>query len=534
MYEPKLTMNDNKEEKSEWLFDAILGASSLGDSFYNERMKIGGNDQNIAHSRWLYERDFLNWALWTTLYNQSWVFRNAVDKKSDATVSDIEIESEANPTEINNVLAKYEYYKTDLKYLMRQAMIYGGAAAMMLIEGFTGESQLAEAIDITTIPKDAKLSLYTRDRWNGLAWEGTAGLEALGTKDFMKHKYYIFQLTGDTGQSISNGIKVHHANALRCGNRPPTKYTSYQLAGWDLPEGHHVIEELTRDETTRASVASLISKSLIEVLKMPGIRGLFSGISGDLGDSNTSVSSKKELQGRIKAVTDYRNFNNLSFMDKEDEYSQFQFNGFSGLADIMEQNRRMVAGAVEIPEMVLYGSTDIKGLLFTKEGATAPEIEVYEQILNNKRDAVLRPMMDKFLPILWRIANGTDMPEGTTYHFLPTFKESQTAKIERAGMIISSIERLVGIGVFSPRDAGVEVKQFSKQTGFGTNLTDDLINKLSDLVVNPNDKKPGGGDVKTDTTNNAIEETKTPLNKQHDVNKVNKPKYKFEKRGGKR
>lgn len=519
----------SEENKADWLTSAI--ADLLTDNFGNPRMKIGNADANITWSKWQYTRTFLDWFLWTTLYTQSWVFRNGVDKKSDATVADLEIDSDAEPTDINNVIALYDFYKSDLKYLLKQGMIYGGAAAAMLIEGQSFNTE--EPLDLSKIKKGAKMSLYTKDRWQGLQWEGTAGYEALGTHDFGKHEFYKFYITSDVGQNIEFS-KNHYSRVLRCGNRAAVQFTKYQLTGWDLPEGQHLIDELTRDETTRASIASLISKALIEVIKMPGIRGLFSGISGDLGSQ--SIQSRQELEGRIKAVTDYRNFNNLSFLDKEDEYSQFQLANISGLADILEQQRRATSGAMEIPEMILYGSADVKGLIFQEDGSSSPEIEIYQQIINNRQDYILRPIMDKLLPVLWRIANGKDMPEGTTYNFLPVFKESQTAKLERSGLVVNNIEKLINMGIYSVKDGGVELRQFSKQTGFGTNLTDKIINAL------PDDRQ-SQADLAIATSQNAINEKGTDtskkgktgaIRKEHKVNKNNKSKYKFEKRGGPR
>lgn len=531
--------NSQSKDKSTYLFGAlanIIKDKQLNDGFYNSRMKIGENDANLVYSKWQYERTFLDWFLWTTLYTQSWVFRNGIDKKSDATVADIEIESDADPSEINNVLTYYRKYQKNLKYLVRQGMIYGGAAAAILVEGNITEEKLKQPLNVSKIKKGAKLTLYTRDRWNGLQWEGTAGYEALGTDDFGKHDFYKFYITGDTGKNIDH-IKFHHSQVLRCGNRAPVKFTQYQLAGWDLPEGQHLLEELTRDETTRASIASLVSKSLIEIVKMPGIRGLFSGISGDLGSN--SIESRSELEGRIKAVTDYRNFNNLSFLDKDDEYQQFQLGGMmTGLADILEQQRKATSGAMEIPEMILYGSADKKGLIFQKDGSQSPEIEIYQQTINNRQDYVLRPILDKLLPILWRIANGKDMPEGTTYEFIPIFKESQTAKLERASLVVNNALNLLKDGVFSPRDVAVEIRQYSKQTGFGTNLTDDRINRLSDEVVdiqsqneaNNTDVSPN---VDANPNNDKLGQQVKPRNQQKET-KYDKKNYKFERRGGKR
>lgn len=508
--------------------DPLFGAISkivAHDGFYNSRMKIGQNDQNQIFSSWQYERTFLDWFLWTSLYNSSWVFRNGIDKKANAMVSDMEIHSTADPTEINNVIALYDFYKPDLKHLFKQSSIYGGAASAMLIEGFIDKDKLDKPLDVSKIPKGAKMSLYTRDRWNGLQWEGTAGWSAIGTHDFGKHEYYVFNMTGDTGERIEDGLRFHHSQCLRAGNRAPTQYTKFQLSGWDLPEGQHVIEELTRDETTRASIASLISKSLIEIVKMAGTRGLFSGISGDLGSSN--ITGRNELESRLKGITDYRNFNNLTFLDVNDEYQQFQLANMAGLADILEQQRRSTSGAMEIPEMILYGSADQKGLIFQKDGSTSPEIEIYQQTINNRQDDIFKPVMDKLLPVLWRIANGKDMPEGTTYIFLPTFKESQTAKLERAKLIVENVTALIEAGIFTPKMGAIEIRQHSKQTGFGSNLTDDIINKMPDELVPKTD---------VETTESPVDDASVKKEDVEENPKKDNPKtkYSFKKRGAKK
>lgn len=489
-------LDDNKKEMESNQLDPVtefrksiykvFGSRDLRDQFTNTQMKIGNADLNINEGGWDYERNFLNWFLWTKLYNESWVFRNGIDKKSDATVSELEIDSTAEPTEIDNVIVEYQKHVSDLKYLLSQSAVYGGAASLMLIEGFINEEHMKEELDISRIPKGAKMSLLTRDRWNGLQWEGKAGLEALGTSDFKSFKYYKFYMQGE--QDTSNNkddkdvfLKAHFSYVLKGRNRKATTYTRYQLSGWDMPEGHHMLTELRRDETIRGSAASLVAKSLLEVVKMAGIRGLISGIAGNVGGDNGS--SAQELEARIAGISNYRNFNNLVFMDEKDEYEQFQFNGFAGIADILQQQKKFTAGAMEIPELILYGSMETKGLMFMDDGSLGPEIEIYQQMLNNRQDYILRPIMDKLIRVLWRIANGTDMPEGTTYKFLPVFKESQTAKLDRTKVLVETMDIALKNGSISPKVAAQEYRQLSKQTGVFTNLTDDIINKMSDEPI---------------------------------------------------
>jgi hypothetical protein len=143
----------------------------------------------------------------------------------------------------------------------------------------------------------------------------------------------------------------------------------------------------------------------------------------------------------------------------------------------------------------------------------------------------LRPILDKLLPILWRIANGKTMPEGTTYEFIPIFKESQTAKLERATLVINNSKTLFEMGVFSPKDVAVEVRQYSKQTGFGTNLTDEKINSLSEDLSNKDDNI--SPDVDANPNNDKFGNEVKPRNQQKET-EINKKNYKLERRGGKR
>ena len=484
-------------------------ATNLMDSFTNPQMKIGNDDFNISAGRWDFQRRYLDWFLWTTLYNESWIFRNGIDKKSEATVSEIEIDSDAEPTEIDNVIVQYLKYRTDLSYLLKQSAIYGGAATLMLIEGFINEELMKNKLDIGSIPKGAKMSLYTRDRWNGLQWEGKAGFDAIGTGDFQDFMYYQFYMQS-TGQETGDNLKAHYSYVLKGRNRKSTTYTQYQLTGWDMPEGQHLFTELQRDETTRGSAVSLVTKSLLEVVKMAGMKGIFSGISGDSGVD--SGGAKQALEARIAAISNYRNFNNVAFMDPDDEYQQFVFNGFTGIADILIQQKKFTSGAMEIPELILYGSMETKGLLFMSDGKLSPEIEVYQQMLNNRQDYILRPILDKLLPILWRIANGTDMPEGTTYKFLPIFKESETAKLDRAKTLTETLSIALKDGMIPPKVAAQELKQHAKQTGVFSNLTDDIINKMSDeplsteeIKANATKDKENNNDDKKEIKNNKKE-----------------------------
>ena len=501
-------------KKNTKILDNIASSFSQPHGFNNTQMRLGASDDGLSQSEWVYNRNFLNWKMWTTMYETSWVFRNGIDMKANASVTDISIEtSGATPSEIDQVVLAMRRLSPDMKHLVGQGMVYGGAAAAILIDDVLDDILDGKSLDMNKIKKGSKISLYIRDRWNGLSWEGKATFSAIGTSDFNKPMTYVFSMVDDDKTEDKNDhanmgenenqVNIHHDYVLRCENRKPTKYTSYQLNGWGLPEGHHLLQELQRDATTRATIASLVKKSLIEVFHMAGIRGLFSGMSGMAEGDNSGATA--EMQARLESITRFRDINNASFLDKEDEYKQFQFSAFAGLADILHQQRKATSGAMQIPEMLIYMSADQKGLIFTDDGPS-PEIEVFQTVITDKQDKDVRPIMDKILPIVWKATLGTDIPDDISYTFLPIFQESKKMRMDRAEVVVDMVTSLVEGGIISPQMAAIEIKEQAKSTGFGTNFTDEYINTLPDKTI---DIYEEGDNDDDNNSNNDNKETKT-------------------------
>ncbi|RLI52000.1 hypothetical protein DRO61_00930, partial [Candidatus Bathyarchaeota archaeon] len=368
-------------------------------------------------------------------------------------------------------------YKADLVYGVKQGRIFGGAAGLLLIDTMLEEDELKDRIDYSKITAKSKMSIFTRDRWNGLEYRGAAmEKEDIGTTDFGKTEIYGF-LLDSPGNTTAAGKRfdAHHTHVLRFGNRKPPKFTQYQLSGWDLPEGQHIYAELTRDETTRAAVASLIAKSVLEVIHMEGMQGLFSGIAGGNDDEEAQAQKLEILQAKLEMVTRFRNNNSLTFLDKDDIYEQFQISNLSGLAEILNKQQDNVSGAVEIPRVILYGET--KGGIGSDQPA---ELVIYSDTINAKQEEVVRPLLNKLLPILFRMA-GSDMPIDTTFIFLPIFEKSDDDKQTHATKVVDKVTKLLDYDLILPSKALEEVRQSAKYTNFGTNFTAEDVTRLQEL-----------------------------------------------------
>ena len=124
------------------------------------------------------------------------------------------------------------------------------------------------------------------------------------------------------------------------------------------------------------------------------MRGLFMG---------TDSKNAEQLNKRLEMVNWARNFNSLTFLDKDDEYSMNTFSGVTGLADLMEQNMWLIAAALEM-EGVLFG--ELKGGLTSDSQA----IENYSNTINNRCKIIAQPIIQKFLWIYYQMKGFTVKP----------------------------------------------------------------------------------------------------------------------------
>lgn len=457
-------------------------ASIFKDGFTNSVLGLGTANAGETAATWQPSNLFYDPYTLRIVYESSWVFRNAISKKSAAIVGDLTIMSSDNAENEEKVKGVYENLKPALRELISSALIYGGAAGLMMIENHITESAFDRGLDIEDIEKGLKMSIYSRDRWFGLGYEGVAPTaETLGTSDFMKPEYYDFAMHAQTGTpDTETKLSAHYSYVLRAEGRQAVGLTKEYLHGWGMPELIHVFNELKRDENMRATAASIMSKSLIEVFKMSGIRNAFAALEG--GNSSTNKGASTQVGSRLNAILKFRGANNISFIDREDEYAQFQYSAMTGIADMLHQQRKFTAGALETPEMILYGSADKKGLEFQGEGKSSPEVEIYQQTIDARREEIFKPVMDKLLPIIWKMATGNEMPEKTTYSFDPIFKDNKTEVANRLKTIVDVLKELREMGVYTHEMVLRELKNRSKELMIGSNIDEAYIDEIKRLT----------------------------------------------------
>lgn len=424
---------------------------SIKDHYNNGLTATGTEDRVQAFTNYGFSNDTLNWPLWLALYNDSWVFRRAIDKPAQDEVNcGFTLRGNADFSKVYKIFNKYT---TDLIELLQWGALFGGSIAVMMFDGIPDE-EMKYPLKKDRI-KGARMKLYVTDRWYGVSESTTETVTNMKDIDFGKPKMY--NITFANGHSY----EVHHSYILRYEHRTaPRLVKNGQLQGWGYSEGSHILNELSRDDQLKSAIQSLVNKSLIEVIKMSGMRGVFMG---------TDKGNEEQLRKRLEMVNWGRTYNSLTFLDKDDDYQEHGFQGLAGLSDILEKNLWMIAAALEM-QGILYG--DLKGGLSQDADAMAR----YSVTIKNRCNAYYRPVLRKLLKVIFIML---DIKEEVDFDFNSLIqKEENKEKVESIQSYANTLNILVQAGILSKFQMAVSLRDYLTKDAINISFTDELLNKL--------------------------------------------------------
>lgn len=436
----------------------ITDSMPLTDSYGNKLTATGNYDKVDYYDRYSFTNSTLNYPLWLALYNDSWVFKRAIDKPAqDMVRAGITLNTDKDVSHVYLLLKKYRDAHIEL---IQWGRLFGGSIAVMMFDNLKDEDY-KNPMSKTKVKEAKTMKLYVTDRWYGCSIYGNETVDNMTSTDFGKPKYYEIQFT-DGKQLI-----VHHDYILRFENRNAPKLVKCgQLQGWGYAEGSHIFNELMRDDKLKTSIQSLINKSLIEVIKMSGMRGVFMGADKD---------NEAQLTKRLEMVNWGRTYNSLTFLDKDDDYSMNTFSGLGGLSDLLQQNMWCIASALEM-QGILFG--DLKSGFANDTEA----LERYDETIQNLNESYDRPVLTKLLSVLY-IMEGIDDKVDFTYNSLLMKKQDET-RMEGIDKFINTLSKLLGDGVITAQQYAKSLVDYTNKGIVNFNITDDDIKKLDDNIKN--------------------------------------------------
>ena len=451
-----------KEDSRPTLEDSVEDSmKKINDSYSNSLLSIGSDDKVQSFTNYGFSNDTLNWMLWLALYNDSWVFKRAIDKPAQDEIR-CGITLQGENEKFDNVYRRLKRYRFDLIQLLQWGALFGGSIAVMMFDNFKDEDY-AKPLNKSKILASSTMRMYVVDRWYGVA-PSSSTVSDMTSIDFGKPKFY------DVTFADGHTLRVHHDYILRYEHRVAPKLVKMgMLQGWGYAEGSHILNELTRDDKLKASVQSLVDKSLIEVIKMSGMRGVFMGADSD---------NEEQLRKRLEMVNWGRNFNSLTFLDKDDEYQQNTYSGLGGLSDLLEKNMWLISAALEM-QGVLYGDL--------KQGFSndAEALERYDETINARCESYVRPVYDKLLRIFF-ILEGID--EKVEYEFNSLLVNKQDKeRMEGMKNYADLLSQMLGDGVITPKLYAKAMQQFVTKNIIDFGLTDEEIEKIDESVTLENE-----------------------------------------------
>jgi phage-related protein (TIGR01555 family) len=453
------SISDHKDEmdKLAQVSSAVSGSgkrsvrTKITDAYGNPLSAIGTDDKVKSFANYGFSNDTLNWTLWLALYNDSWVFRRAIDRPSQDMVNcGFTLHGTEDYTEVYRLVSRYRY---DLIQLLQWGALFGGSVGVMMFDGVKDED-LAKPIDLDRI-RGKRMRLYVTDRWYGVA-ESNDLVTNMRDIDFGKPVSY--------GITFADGhmAQVNHSYVLRYEHRSaPQLIKRGPLMGWGYAEGSHILNELSRDDQLKASITSLVNKSLIEIIKMSGMRGVFMG---------TDKGNEDQLRKRLEMVNWGRTYNSLTFLDKDDDYQSRELGNISGLSDLLKTNMKLVAAAVDMPD-VLFGDMENGGLAHDSD-----TMRRYAGVIKNRCDSLYRPVMQKLLTVLFAAYNINSTPD-FDFNSLTQDVDNEE-KMKGIGDFVGVLTGLSDKGIISKYQVAASVKDFVNRGAVSIDFTEEQLNKL--------------------------------------------------------
>lgn len=435
------------------------------DAFTNVLARLGAGTPNLLegteYSLQRLSRDFnqLN-----ALYRESWIIRRIIDViPSDMLKNGITITSGIDP-DVEKKLSislRRTQLIDKLKRGMQWGRLYGGALGVMLVkhQGYN----LSQPLRLDWIMPGDFAGLLIFDRWNGVNPSNEL-IEDISDPDYGYPKYYTV-----TDPAGGDSVKIHHSRVIRfTGNTLPFWEEIAEMQ-WGASVVESVFDELKKRDNVSWNIAQLTFMANIRVLKMQDLGQLLAA---------TDSESQAELLRTLEAQNMLLNNMGMQVMDAADGLETHQYT-FGGLADCYQQFIMDISGAAEIPVTKLFGRSP-SGLNATGES----DLQNYYDMIAEKQEAVLRPILNKVLPP-FIISTIGSLPKDFDFDFDPVAEPSDKERADLAKCGTDNVVAAYNAGLISQRTALKELKQQSERTGVWTNITDEDIERASDSVEQP-------------------------------------------------
>jgi phage-related protein (TIGR01555 family) len=437
---------------------------SAFDAFTNSAARMGWGTPNLAEStEYSLVRTSYDYWLLITLYRNHWISRRIVDTPAhDMVRSWPTIRTEAEPGDQKKIdsLIRRTNTRSQVLTALRWARLFGGAGALMIIDGH--ENKLETPLRVDDVETGAYRGLIPFDRWTGISPMLSVCGDITRPNDFGLPEFYQV-----TAQSSAKTFKVHASRILRfTGPTVPTPEREAQ-SWWGISALEPAFEELRKRDNLSWNLLSLSFRASIIGMVMPDLAQALSG-------AGMTTAALEQFYSRMEGINHLLSNQSLVMLPKDGTLSSVNFSG-EGWANIYQQFQLDIAGASEIPVTRLFGRT-LTGLGQSNEA----DERIYEERIAMEQDHGLRPQLEKLYPVMCMSELG-EVPRDMDLKFPSVRVLAEEEKSRLASDTVACVVSLANAGLMPKPTAIKEIRQQSTVTGFGTNYTDDDIDKAEEL-----------------------------------------------------
>jgi phage-related protein (TIGR01555 family) len=425
---------------------------SVQDAFSNPLFRLGyGSQSPLEATEYPLTRMTDNYALLNSLYRDNWVVQNVVGiipddmtKKWFALAGAVGPEHLKELDRVQRVTALRERVNEGLRW----GRLYGGAAGLIMIRG--QEGMLGQPLELESIYPGTFQGLYILDRWQGVV----PGMELVFEGGEPVPAYY--SITDARGNTVA---KVHHSRLVRFTGRDLPFLERVAELYWGESEVEALYNDVVKHDNVAANMAALTFRANVDTMEVQNLDQLFSVTSGE---------QQRRFWNVMQAQSVMKSNFGMQLVNRGDQIKNTQYT-FTGLQEVYDSMCLDLSGASRIPVTKLFGRSPA-GMNATGES----DLRNYYDYVDTLREAKLRPILEKLLPVLAMSAWGA-VPDGLDITFPPLWTPTAAEVAEIALKKAQAIRDTFQAGLFRADTAQRELKKLADETGMFDSISEEEI-----------------------------------------------------------
>ena len=421
------------------------------DAFSNPLFRLGfGSQAPVEATSYPLTRMTDNYALLNSLYRDNWVVQNVVSLVPEDMVREWYSLQGISPEHMEALEKVERQTKTRARILegLRWGRLYGGAAGLIMIDG--QEGMLDKPLDLSTVYPGSFQGLYILDRWQGVV----PGTELVFEGGEPNPMYY--SITDAKGNTVA---KVHHSRLVRFTGRDLPYLERVAEIYWGESEVEALYKDVVAHDNVSANITNLTFQANINTMEVKNLSQLLSMASPEV---------QRRFWMTMQAQSVMKSNFGMQLVEEGQKVTNNQYS-FAGLKDVYETMCLNLCGASHIPMTKLFGRSPA-GMNATGES----DLQNYYDYVDAQREAKLRPVLEKLLPVLCMSSWGV-IPDDLQITFpplwTPTATELATIAKTKAEAVVSAYQA----GLMNVDTTQKELKKLEDETGLFGSITDDEI-----------------------------------------------------------